>query len=315
MWSIIATWAMSFEAIEKYSLELDENVEATKVLEKIIKEIEDFPYFKSVGYGGLPNCEQEVELDAGYMNGSNYNFGAVIASKNIKNPISVAIDLAKHEANCVLAGQGVTKYALINGFEMKNMLSDRAKIHYRNKQKTLQNTRLSPYDGHDTVGVVVNCNQDIVVGTSTSGLFMKWPGRVGDSPIIGSGFYADSEWGGASATGLGEDLMKGLVSYELVSLLKSGVDVQKACEQVIFGLESKLKSMNRLCGDLSLVALDKNGNLGVASNIDNFSFVYASDKQKPAVYLVERLGDTCSYRMADQEWINNYMKKRMEPLE
>lgn len=314
MWAIIATWAMSYEAIVKFHHQLKEK-SATFVLENIINDIEDFPYFKSVGYGGLPNCQGEVELDAGYMNGTNFDFGAVIASKNIKNPISVAIDLSKQHANCVLAGEGVSKYALIHGFEFKNMLSDRAKIHYRNKQKELQMTKLKPYDGHDTVGVVVKNNQELVVGTSTSGLFMKLPGRVGDSPIIGSGFYADAMIGGASATGLGEDLMKGLVSYDVVSLLKQGYNVQQACEKVVLDLEAKFKSLNRDCGDISLVALDKDGNMGVATNIDNFSFVYASSYQKPTVYLVNRENNHCYYEEASQQWINNYMQTRMEPLE
>lgn len=313
MWAIIGTWAMSYEAIVKYYQQL-KDTNATVVLENIIKEIEDFPYFKSVGYGGLPNCEGEVELDAGYMNGVNFDFGAVIASKNIKNPISVAIDLSKQHTNCVLAGSGVTKYALTRGFEFKNMLSDRAIIHYHNKQKELNFSKLKPYDGHDTVGVVVKNNQELVVGTSTSGLFMKSPGRVGDSPIIGSGFYADAMIGGASATGLGEDLMKGLVSYDVISLLRQGYPVQQACEKVVFDLEAKFKMMNRECGDISLVALDKDGNLGVASNIANFSFVYASSNQAPTVYLVSRENNHCYYEVASQQWLDNYMQKRMEPL-
>ena len=103
---------------------------------------------------------------------------------------------------------------LIN-FEEKDMLTDRAKIHFHNRLKDIEREQLTPYAGHDTVGMVgLDASGDMVAGTSTSGLFMKKPGRVGDSPFIGSGLYVDSTIGGATATGLGEDLMKGVISYE-----------------------------------------------------------------------------------------------------
>ncbi len=316
MWAIIGTWRMSYEAIQNVSKKLKNNeIGADEAAVLAIAEIEDFPYFKSVGYGGLPNEEMVVELDAAFMNGNDYSFGAVMAIKDYKNPIKVAYELSKQYTNCVLVGEGAEKFAHKNGFERKNMLSDRAIIHYKKRVKEME-TELKPYIGHDTVGMcVLDNNQKIVSATSTSGLFMKKSGRVGDSAIIGSGFYADSEVGACTATGLGEDLMKGCISYEVVSLMRQGKTVQESCEIALNKLNDKLLEKAKKVGDLSIVAIDKNGNFGCATNIDNFSFVYASDKEEAKVYLVEKENNKTTFKLASQEWLDDYLKTRMAKLE
>ena len=224
MWGIIATWRMAVEGITKASDMLKNGGNAGDAIETAIKEVEDFPYYKSVGYGGLPNEEMEVELDAAYMDGDTLDIGAVAAIKDFANPISIARRLSQEPVNNLLVGEGAEKFAHRNGFERKNMLTDRAKIHYHNRVKEVQETEIKPYTGHDTVGMVcLDSAGKMTAATSTSGLFMKRKGRVGDSPISGSGFYVDSAVGGASATGLGEDVMKGCVSYEIVRLMKEGM--------------------------------------------------------------------------------------------
>ena len=200
---------------------------AAGAIETAIKAVEDFPYYKSVGYGGLPNEDQVVELDAGYMDGDTFDVGAICAIKDFANPISIAKKLSEEKVNNILVSYGAEKYAREHHFEEKEMLTDRAKAFYRKKKKELeqQAQELKPYDGHDTVGMVcLDENGTVVAGTSTSGLFMKKPGRIGDSPFVGSGFYADSEVGGATATGLGEDLMKGCISYEIVRLRRDEIE-------------------------------------------------------------------------------------------
>ena len=138
--------------------------------------------------------------------------------------------------------KGLKKFAHKEGFERKNMLTDRAKIHYRNRVKEVREQEIKPYAGHDTVGMVCLDQQGkMTSATSTSGLFMKKKGRVGDSPIAGSGFYVDSSVGGASATGLGEDLMKGCISYEIVRLMAEGMHPQAACEKAVNQLDHRLK--------------------------------------------------------------------------
>ena len=134
MWGIIATWRMAYEGIEKASEMLREGKDAGDAIETAVREVEDFPYYKSVGYGGLPNEEMEVELDAAYMDGDTLDIGAVAAIRDFANPVSIARRLSKEPVNNLLVGEGAEKYAHKEGFERKNMLTDRAKIHYRNRK-------------------------------------------------------------------------------------------------------------------------------------------------------------------------------------
>lgn len=319
MWAIIGTWRMALEGITKASAELAEGQEAGEAIETAIKETENFPYFKSVGYGGLPNENMEVELDAGFMDGNNLTVGAVGALKDYANPIAIARRLSFEKYNNVLVGAGAEAYAHKIGFERKNMLTQRAKIHYYNRLKKEkmdhQAAELKPYIGHDTVGMAcLDRDKRICVGTSTSGLFMKRAGRVGDSPLVGSGFYADSSIGAATATGLGEDIMKGLVSYEIVRQMEAGLSPQAACELVVNKLDKRLRELNGTAGDISVVALNKQGEFGVATNIKSFSFVYASYKQAATVYVCELVDGHTTYKVASEEWLDNYIRTRTEPL-
>lgn len=315
MWGIIATWRMAKEGVEKSVADLKEGGSASDAIEQAIMEVENFPYFKSVGYGGLPNEEMEVELDAAFMDGDTFDIGAIAAVKDYANPISIAKKLSKEEVNCMLVAEGAEKYAHKEGFERKNMLTDRAKAFYRKRVKEIQQ-ELKPYSGHDTVGMVCLDQQSkVTAATSTSGLFMKKKGRVGDSPIVGSGFYADSKVGGATATGLGEDLMKGCISYEIVRLMKEGYKPQEACEKAVNQLDKELKERRQKAGDLSVVAMNNKGEWGVASNIDGFSFVVATETEEPLVYLTENVNGKCIHKVATAEWLDNYLKTRMAPVD
>lgn len=316
MWGMIATWRMAVEGITKGSEMLKNHGNAGDAIETAIREVEDFPYYKSVGYGGLPNEEMEVELDAAFMDGDTLDIGAVAAIRDFANPVSIARRLSHEKVNSLLVAEGAEKFAHKEGFERKNMLTDRAKAHYRKRVKKMTQT-LKPYSGHDTVGMVCLDEQGkMTAATSTSGLFMKKKGRVGDSPIAGSGFYADSKIGGASATGLGEDLMKGCISYEIVRLMGEGLHPQEACEQAVNRLDRELRERRGEAGDLSLIAMNNQGQWGVATNIEGFSFAVATESQEPTVYLVNRQPDGhCTFEVASQEWMDNYMKTRMAPIE
>lgn len=313
MWAMIATWRMAKEGLESA---IEKHTKAPDLIEEAIRYVEDFPYYKSVGYGGLPNEAMVVELDGAFMDGDNLSFGAVGAIKNFKNPISIARRLSKETVNNFLVGEGAEKFAQKEGFVEKDMLSDRAKIHYHNRLKTLEKQEISPYMGHDTVGMVaLDKYQSMAAGTSTSGLFMKRSERVGDSPIIGSGLYVDSDIGGASATGLGEDLMKGVVSYEVVRLMKEGYTPQKACEKVVFGLDRTLIKKRGKAGDISVVALNNKGDYGAASNIDNFSFVVITKDKPLTVYQTFRKKDAMHHEVASQKWLDEYMETRTSPIQ
>ena len=236
--------------------------------------------------------------------------------KDFANPVSIARRLSKEKVNNILVGEGAEKFAHKEGFERKNMLTDRAKIHYRNRVKEVREQEIKPYAGHDTVGMVCLDQQGkMTSATSTSGLFMKKKGRVGDSPIAGSGFYVDSSVGGASATGLGEDLMKGCISYEIVRLMAEGMHPQAACEKAVNQLDHRLKERRGHAGDLSLIAMNNKGEWGVATNIEGFSFAVATENQEPIVYLTKNKDGKCIHEVASQEWLDHYMKTRMAPLE
>lgn len=315
MWGMIATWTMAVEGITEGSHVLKNHGDAGDAIEIAIQAVEDFEYYKSVGYGGLPNEDMEVELDAAYMDGDTLDIGAVAAIKDFANPISIARRLSKEKVNNVLVAQGAEKFAHQEGFERKNMLTDRAKIHYRNRVKAVKEQDIKPYSGHDTVGMVcLDSDGKMTAATSTSGLFMKRKGRIGDSPIVGSGFYVDSQVGGASATGLGEDLMKGCISYEIVRLMKEGMHPQDACEKAVNELDIKLKERRGQAGDLSVVAMNYQGEWGVATNIEGFSFAVVKENEEPTVYLTKNMNGKCVHEVASQEWLDNYMKTRMAPL-
>lgn len=315
-WAMIATWRMAVEGITEASEDLKKGGFAGDAIEKAIKVVEDFPYYKSVGFGGLPNENCEVELDAAYMDGDTLSIGAVGGIKDFKNPISIARKLSEERFNCFLVGDGAEEYAHKEGFKRENMLTDRAKRYYTKRRKETIEKGLSPYNGHDTVGMIaVDKEGKMVAGTSTSGLFMKRRGRVGDSPVSGSGFYCDSEVGGASATGLGEDLMKGCISYEIVRLMKEGMNPQEACDKAVQELNDKLVKRRGKSGDISLVALNNKGEWGVATNIVGFSFSVVSEDEEPTVYVCSEMKDgKTTYEKASEEWLDAYIKRIKSPI-
>ena len=315
-YAMIATWRMAVEVITSSKEILEKGGTAGDAIENAIKMVEDYPFYKSVGYGGLPNEDCEVELDAAYMDGDTLDIGAVAGIKDYKNPISIARKLSKERFNCFLVGAGAEAYAHKEGFERVNMLTDRAKMHYQKRRKETIETGLSPYDGHDTVGMIaLDSEKKMVAGTSTSGLFMKKRGRVGDSPLSGSGFYVDSEVGGASATGLGEDLMKGCISYEIVRLMKEGHHPQEAADMAVEKLDKELIRRRGKAGDLSVVALNNKGEFGVATNIEGFSFSVVTEDLEPTVYVCNKQenGKT-TYEVASQEWLDAYLKRIKSPI-
>jgi len=275
---MIATWEKSYEAVKRgFATLCAEEALAKSIIEAVMC-VEDEPSFTTVGYGGIPNRNGIVELDAAYMRGDDLAFGAVLGTVNLKNPIRVAHSLVGLQTNCVLCADGALQYAIQNGFPMANMLTEEAKATWKKRlqEEIKQGTPISTEDDHDTICVIGKCGDHIDVGVSTSGLGMKHPGRIGDSPIIGSGLYSDSEVGAAGATGLGEDIMKGCLSYEIVRLMKQGVPVQKACEMAVWEHCRSFARRGWKYDNMAVVALDKDGNYGAAAN-HVFPFVYQND--------------------------------------
>lgn len=316
MWGIIATWRMAYEGIVEAKKLLETQQSAGKAIECAIKEVENYPYYKSVGYGGLPNERGILEMDAAYMDGDTFAIGAVAAIRDIKNPISVAKKLSEDHYNSFRVGEGAEEYAVLEGFERVNMLTPRAKKIWEKKVAELAGNNLKPYDGHDTVGMVaLDEGGSMAAGTSTSGLFMKKKGRVGDSPLSGSGFYVDSEVGGACATGLGEDLMKGCLSYEIVRLMAAGKSPQEACDEAVYPFVEKLKARYGKAGEFSLVAMNKEGQWGVATNVE-FTFAVGTKTEVPAIFIAHPAEEqTTKIEPITEEWLEAYEKRIKAPVE
>jgi isoaspartyl peptidase/L-asparaginase-like protein (Ntn-hydrolase superfamily) len=114
---------------------------------------------------------------------------------------------------------------------------------------------------------------------------MKMPGRVGDTPIIGSGFYCDMRYGGAAATGLGEDIMRGCLSYDTVSLMRLGASPQEACDEALHRLRSRMRELNETDGGMSLIAMDPSGHFGAATTVDLFPFAYGREGEGTNLYV------------------------------
>lgn len=316
MWGIIATWRMAYEGIVEAKKLLETKQSAGDAIECAIKEVENYPYYKSVGYGGLPNEGGILEMDAAYMDGDTFAIGAVAAVRDVKNPISVARKLSHDHFNSFRVGEGAEEYAVLEGFERVNMLTPRAKKIWEKKVAELAGKNLKPYDGHDTVGMVaLDENGSMAAGTSTSGLFMKKKGRVGDSPLSGSGFYVDSEVGGACATGLGEDLMKGCLSYEIVRLMSEGKTPQEACDLAVYPFVEKLKARYGKAGEFSLVAMNKAGQWGVATNVE-FTFAVGTKNEAPAIFIAHPAeNQKTKIEPITQEWLDAYEKRIKAPIE
>ena len=284
-WGIIATWKMAVDGVAIGADILKNKGKCQDAVEKAIMEVENDPLYTSVGYGGLPNENCEVELDAAFMDGKTLSMGAVAGIKDYKNPVSIARKLSEDRFNIFLVGDGAEAYAHKNGFIRQNMLTERAKKTWETRMDEITQKNLSPYDGHDTVCMIsLDIEKDMAVATSTSGLFMKKRGRVGDSPIPGSGFYVDNEVGGAAATGLGEDIMKGCLSYETVQRMRNGVSPMKAAQSAVEDFSEQLRKRRGVAGAISIVAMNNKGEWGIGTNVE-FSFVVSTDEKELKSYL------------------------------
>lgn len=309
-WGMIATWRMASEGVTLGSEILKNGGKCQDALEEAVKFVEDYPFYKSVGYGGLPNEECEVELDAAFMDGKTLSIGAVASIKDFKNPISIARKLSADRYNIFLVGAGAESYAHKNGFVRQNMLTERAKKTWELRVKEIQEKNLSPYDGHDTVCMIaLDKDEDMAVATSTSGLFMKKKGRVGDSPVSGSGFYVDNEIGGAAATGLGEDIMKGCLSYEVVQRMKKGEHPMEAAQKAVDEFSETLRKRRGKAGEISIVAMNNKGEWGIGTNVE-FTFCVGTETEKPQVYIsTPQENGEIKIEVASEEYMRAYKEK------
>ena len=240
---------------------------------------ESDPEVKSVGYGGLPDRDGHVTLDACIMDNEG-NAGSVAFLEGIKNPISVARLVMEKTPHVMLVCEGAKRFALENGFIEENLLTAEAEKIWREWIKT---GIYKPWDyksNHDTIGMLAIDNQGRLAGAcTTSGLKFKMHGRVGDSPIIGAGLFVDGEIGAAAATGVGEAVMKTLGSFLIVELMRMGKTPQEACEEAILRITKKWKNYDEI--QVGFIALDKYGRFGAFSIQKGFEYaLYKNNKNE-----------------------------------
>ncbi len=220
------------------------------------------PNETSVGYGGLPDRDGHVTLDACIMDHLG-NAGAVTFLEGIMHPISVARAVMEKTPHVMLSGAGALKFALDQGFKKQNLLTPASKKAWEEWKKESKYKPIVNIENHDTIGLLgIGKAGEIAGACSTSGLAYKMHGRVGDSPIIGGAVFCDDEVGGACATGLGEFVMKTLGSFLIVEFMRQGMSPQKACEEAIMRIVKRYKYQDFQVGYL---ALNKKGEYGAYS--------------------------------------------------
>ncbi len=244
---------------------LSKGTEAVGVVRRVLMILEDDPTFDA-GKGSFLNKDGEVEMDAMIMDGRDLSFGAVAAIRNVKNPIAVADTIRSDREHVLLAGDGAGRYAYERGFPFyptENLLVGRELERYRllKHKKHIKTRQFFESRPGDTVGAVArDCNGNIAAATSTGGTPNKLPGRVGDSPVIGAGTYADNLTAGASSTGLGESIMK-------VLLAKTTCDLAASVQSAQRGAEDALKLLaERVDGLGGVICIDAGGAHGFAYN-------------------------------------------------
>src|SRR5579862_6773562 len=242
MTTFLATWREPGEAAVKTAWRArQEGGDLLTCLEKGLAECELDPTFLAIGLGALPNQDGEIELDASMMDGADLSAGAVCALRGICPAISVARLVKEKTPHVMLAGDQARRFAVSNGIEPINLMTAENVKRYdewrRNKISAIQEYVHSPTEQHHGDTVTMLGWEDpahVVAASSTSGLSWKVPGRVGDSPIVGAGIYADVEAGCAGATGLGEELWKACASFRTVEKMRNGMTPQQAAEDSVY---------------------------------------------------------------------------------
>jgi len=232
---------------------------------------------RSVGNGGLPDRDGNVTLDACVMN-ENGDCGSVVYLKNISHAVSVARKVMEDTPHVMLAGNGAEEFAVSIGLKKENLLTEASKKAWEEWKIKSEYKPIINIENHDTIGMLaIDKNGNISGACTTSGLAYKMAGRVGDSPIIGSGLFVDNEIGAAVATGLGEEVVKTVGSFLVVELMRQGKSPQEACEEAIKRIVSKPGSDYKNF-QVGYIAVNKNGETGSFSIHKGFSMTkYQND--------------------------------------
>ena len=286
---VISTWAPNVKANAEAWKILSGGGRAVDSVESGVQVPEADPTDMSVGYGGLPDRDGKVTLDACIMD-ENGNIGAVMFLEGIRHPIKVARLVMEKTPHVQLAGEGALQFALANGYTIENLLTPESEKAWKEWIKTsrydpmtipklLEQRNISgQQDNHDTIGMLaMDAAGNLSGACSTSGMAFKMRGRVGDSPIIGAGLYVDNEVGAATATGVGEEVVRICGSHTVVEYMRQGMKPEqackKACERMIRMRGEKAKALQ-----VGFIAINKKGEYGGYALQKGFNYAVQSKK-------------------------------------
>jgi N4-(beta-N-acetylglucosaminyl)-L-asparaginase len=261
---VLSTWRFGIEANAAAWEILSKNGRALDAVEAGVKIPEGDPNERSVGYGGRPDRDGKVTLDACIMDELS-NIGSVACLEHIKHPISVARAVMEKTPHAMLVGKGALQFALSQGFKKENLLVEASEKEWKDWLKTSQYNPIANIENHDTIGMIALDEKGNLSGAcTTSGMAFKMHGRVGDSPIIGAGLYVDNEIGAATATGHGEEVIRITGCHLVVELMRQGLSPQKACEEAVMRIVKLTKNRDKELKDIQVgfIALNKKGEYG-----------------------------------------------------
>ena len=274
----ISTWKTT-EANQKAGQLLDKGEHALDAAVAGVAIEEENPKNTTVGYGGAPDRTGKVTLDACVMNHLG-DCGSVVAVENIVNVARLAKDVMEKTPHVMLAGKGAEEFAISQGYKKTDLLTDQSKKEWEEWLKNQDYRPIINIENHDTIGMLcIDKNNNLSGACTTSGLAYKMKGRVGDSPIIGSGLFIDNKIGGAVATGLGEEVVKTVGSFLVVELMRQGLSPQEACEKAVKRIVSNNSQENKF--QVAYIAMNKKGEVGSYSIEPGFTYMdYVNGENK-----------------------------------
>ncbi len=283
---VISTWAQNIKANEKAWEQITVQRPAPDAVHQGVMVPEADPEDMSVGYGGLPDRDGKVTLDACIMDHMG-NIGAVMALENIMHAISVARLVMEKTPHVQIVGDGALQFALEQGFKKENLLTEKSKKAWKewlkksqyNPMTTIEEIQKSIQKNHDTIGMIALDGFNNLSGAcTTSGMAYKLHGRVGDSPIIGAGLYVDNEIGAATATGVGEEVVRICGSHTVVEAMRYGQGPEDACKTALLRLVKMKGEAYCKKVQIGFIALNKNGIYGCYSLLPEFTMAVRNEK-------------------------------------
>lgn len=274
---VVSTWNFGKTANEAAWEILSDNGLALDAVEAGVRMPEGDPEVRTVGYGGRPDRDGFVTLDACIMD-ENDQCGSVAALQHIKHPVSVARKVKSETPHVMLVGDGALNFALDQGFEKEDLLTEESRKDWEEWKKDTEYQPEVNIENHDTIGMIALDDQGNLSGAcTTSGAAWKMHGRVGDSPLIGSGLFVDNEVGAAVATGLGEEIIRIGGTHLVVENMRRGDSPEEACKNAVERIVSKNDSVEDV--QVGFIAINKEGAFGGYSIQQGFSFAVRNPEE------------------------------------